>query len=102
MIQVIGPNNVAVPTHFFKIITGVRSNGQVEIQVRFLPDDESFFRYSEVLQMLLHTVAQSFIMPNAVIPGGQPLAQFLVPLEEIEKKAGESNLQSAAKNTMYR
>eukprot|EP01147_Barroeca_monosierra_P007381 gene7381-516_t len=60
--EVIGKNNVAVPTHFFKVVAGMRSDGGVEIQ--------------------------SFILPNQPIPTGQPLINYLVSLEDVEKAAG--------------
>ncbi|EDQ85432.1 uncharacterized protein MONBRDRAFT_34300 [Monosiga brevicollis MX1] len=63
--KVIGPNNVAVPTHFFKVLLIAARN-----------DEERTARL------------QCFIMPNQEIPTGQNLAQFLVPLEQVEKLSG--------------
>ncbi|EGD75001.1 hypothetical protein PTSG_12560 [Salpingoeca rosetta] len=60
--EVIGKNRVAVPTHFFKVVVGKTPKGQLEIQ--------------------------SFIMPNKPIAAGQPLINFLVPLEDVERAAG--------------
>ncbi len=34
--QTIGPNNVSVPTHFFKVICGKMPSGAVEIQAYVL------------------------------------------------------------------
>ncbi|CAF2352267.1 unnamed protein product [Rotaria sp. Silwood2] len=60
--QVIGPNQVAVPTHFFKVIIGQRNDGQLDIY--------------------------SYLMPNEPIDNATPLDQFLVAPELIEQNAG--------------
>eukprot|EP01136_Pigoraptor_vietnamica_P017399 Opistho-1_new@62487 len=60
--KVIGESNVAVPTHFFKIIVSEAQNGALS--------------------------AESYIMPNVVIPDSTPLAVFKVPLIEVEKASG--------------
>ncbi|CAF1498150.1 unnamed protein product [Rotaria magnacalcarata] len=60
--QVIGPNQVAVPTHFFKIIIGQQKDGQLDIY--------------------------SYLMPNEPIDKDTPLEKFLVAPELIEQNAG--------------
>ncbi len=60
--QVIGPSQVAVPTHFFKVIIGQQNNGQLDIY--------------------------SYLMPNEPIDNATPLDQFLVAPELIEQNAG--------------
>lgn len=60
--QVIGKNNVAVPTHFFKVI--VAENDQRELAL------------------------ESYVMPNAPIDDNVPLSAFLVPMETVERAAG--------------
>lgn len=60
--QVIGPNQVAVPTHFFKVMIGQQKDGQLDIL--------------------------SYMMPNAPIDNATPLEEFLVPTELIEQNAG--------------
>ena len=60
--QVIGPNQVAVPTHFFKVIIGQLKGGQLDIY--------------------------SYLMPNEPIDNGTPLDRFLVATELIEQNAG--------------
>lgn len=60
--QVIGnPPNVAVPTHFYKVILTHR-NGQ----------------YSTA----------AFVLPNQPIPDDTPLENFKVPLDAVERGAG--------------
>ncbi|CAO3660601.1 unnamed protein product [Rhizopus microsporus] len=60
--QVIGnPPNVAVPTHFYKVIM-THKNG----------------RYS----------VGAFVLPNAPIPDNTPLEAFKVPLDAVERGAG--------------
>ena len=60
--QVIGSNQVAVPTHFFKVIIGQQHNGQLDIY--------------------------SYLMPNEPIDNATPLEEFLVAPELIEQNAG--------------
>ena len=60
--QVIGPNQVAVPTHFFKVIIGQDKTGALDIY--------------------------SYLMPNEPIDNATPLEKFLVAPELIEQNAG--------------
>lgn len=60
--QVIGNNNVAVPTHFYKVVVGQLPSGLFEME--------------------------AYVMPNAVIDDSTPLTVFQVPLESIERAAG--------------
>lgn len=60
--QVIGQNNVAVPTHFFKIVV-------MENETRDLELD-------------------AFVLPNEEIPDSTPLDNFRVPPESVERAAG--------------
>ncbi|KAK3904372.1 mitochondrial nuclease [Staphylotrichum tortipilum] len=64
--EVIGsPPNVAVPTHFYKVI------------------------YAEEQAAPGGKVALgAFVLPNAVIPNDKPLADFEVPLEAVERASG--------------
>ena len=58
--QVIGEHNVAVPTHFFKVLLGQNHNGTYDLS--------------------------SYIMPNAECT--EALESYLVPIDNIEKAAG--------------
>ena len=60
--QVIGTNQVAVPTHFFKVLIGQQQDGQLDIY--------------------------SYLMPNEPIDNATPLDHFLVAPELIEQNAG--------------
>lgn len=60
--EVIGDNNVAVPTHFFKVVVMEKDSGEKELL--------------------------SFVMPNQVIPEGVDLKAYLVPTETIERASG--------------
>lgn len=60
--EVIGPNSVAVPTHFFKVIV-------------FETADQS------------HAM-EAYVLPNQAIDDKTPLKSFLVPPESIERHAG--------------
>lgn len=65
--EVIGnPPNVAVPTHFAKVIYGVGGK----------PDPKS------------RGALGSFVLPNAAIPNTTPLTSFQVPVQSIERDAG--------------
>lgn len=57
--EVIGQNEIAVPTHFFKVI--------------FVETEKE---------------AEAYILPNEPIPKEKDLEDFRVPLEEVEKSAG--------------
>ncbi|KAI9318008.1 hypothetical protein BX666DRAFT_1933827 [Dichotomocladium elegans] len=61
--QVIGnPPNVAVPTHFYKVIMTRNKQG--------------------------HYHSAAFVLPNAVIPDSTPLEAFRVPVDAVERGAG--------------
>uniref|UniRef100_A0A0N5CD87 Endonuclease n=1 Tax=Strongyloides papillosus TaxID=174720 RepID=A0A0N5CD87_STREA len=60
--KVIGKNNVAVPTHFFKVILIEKSLNNYEMEC--------------------------FVLPNDVIPNETPLDKFYCSLETIERSAG--------------
>lgn len=63
--EVIGsPPNVAVPTHFFKVIFG--EDGRIGGNVALA----------------------AFVLPNAVIANAKPLREFEVPLEIVERASG--------------
>lgn len=60
--QVIGKNNVAVPTHFYKVVVAEAADGQLDME--------------------------AYVMPNQVIDNETPLTAFQVPPESIERAAG--------------
>ncbi|XP_055917593.1 endonuclease G, mitochondrial [Eupeodes corollae] len=60
--QVIGTNNVAVPTHFYKVIVGETADNHLEME--------------------------AYVMPNKEINNETPLQVFQVPPETIERAAG--------------
>ena len=61
--QVIGENNVAVPTHIFKLVFAEKGD------------------FSKVW---------CYIVPNTEIPSREPFEKYEVPLEELEKVSGLS------------
>ncbi|KAF8589960.1 hypothetical protein K439DRAFT_1628168 [Ramaria rubella] len=68
--EVIGnPPNVAVPTHFAKVVLTSR------------PVSPSTPQLSEIS-------TGAFVLPNASIPDDAPLQGFVVPIEAVEKAAG--------------
>jgi len=60
--EVIGSNNVAVPTHFFKVIVGETEKREFDME--------------------------AYIMENTAIEDSVPLKSFLVPKDTIERAAG--------------
>merc|ERR1719357_822795 len=60
--QVIGQNNVSVPTHFFKVVVGETEGRDLEME--------------------------AFVLPNQVIPDDTPLDNFRVPPDSVERAAG--------------
>ena len=70
--EVIGTSQVAVPTHFFKVIVAERCQG---------PTSNPSTRAPPVF-------IAAFILPNEPIAKDTPLEQFLVPLDAVEAAAG--------------
>lgn len=67
--EVIGsPPNIAVPTHFFKLLVG-ENIGQEKISVA------------------------AFVLPNSRIDNEEPLTKFQVPIEALERSSGLELLQ---------
>ncbi|EGS17608.1 mitochondrial nuclease-like protein [Thermochaetoides thermophila DSM 1495] len=63
--EVIGnPPNVAVPTHFYKVIYAEEDGPEKKVALG------------------------AFVLPNAVIPNEKPLQDFEVPLEAVERATG--------------
>ncbi|XP_053137727.1 endonuclease G, mitochondrial [Hemicordylus capensis] len=60
--QVIGKNQVAVPTHFFKVLILEKREGGIELR--------------------------PYVMPNCPVDEKTPLERFLVPIESIERASG--------------
>lgn len=60
--QVIGENNVGVPTHFFKILILEKSAGDA--------------------------ISEGYVLPNEPINAQMPIANFKTPIEKIEKASG--------------
>lgn len=60
--QVIGQNNVSVPTHFFKVVVGETDSKDLEME--------------------------AFVLPNQEIPDNTPLDNFRVPPDSVERAAG--------------
>ena len=60
--EVIGPSNVAVPTHFFKVIAMETNTGEFEIL--------------------------SFVLPNEPMKDDLPLTAFLTPIDAVERASG--------------
>ncbi|EJT98508.1 mitochondrial nuclease [Dacryopinax primogenitus] len=68
--EVIGtPANVAVPTHFAKVVLASRP-------------------LSPVTPNILELSLGAFVLPNAPIPDNVPLESFSVPVETVERAAG--------------
>lgn len=69
--EVIGnPPNIAVPTHFFKLVVCDDGSNNGDLSVG------------------------AFVMPNAVIPNSVPLKEFQVPVEALERSSGLTLLQN--------
>lgn len=72
--QVIGSNNVAVPTHFYKVIVMETSDGKLEME--------------------------SYVLPNQKIDNGTPITMFQVPPETVERAAGLLFFDKLARNKL--
>ncbi|CAG8698828.1 8202_t:CDS:2, partial [Scutellospora calospora] len=78
--QLIGnPPNIAVPTHFFKVILASKEN-----------DSDSQGRKKYALG--------SFLIPNQRIPHDDPLEKYVVPLDALERATGLRFFENLNKN----
>ncbi|KAA1474841.1 hypothetical protein DENSPDRAFT_825009 [Dentipellis sp. KUC8613] len=77
--EVIGnPPNVAVPTHFAKVVLTTRPSSPST------PD--------------VHEISTgAFVLPNAIIPDEAPLETFVVPIDTVERAAGFTLISDAIK-----
>ena len=78
--EVIGnPPNVAVPTHFFKLVVAEKpaKGGSSE-----------------------KIAVEAFVLPNATIANDTPLTDFVVPLSTVERHAGITLMQNADARNM--
>ncbi|KAF5372923.1 hypothetical protein D9758_001742 [Tetrapyrgos nigripes] len=77
--EVIGtPPNVAVPTHFAKVVLTSKPS-------------------SPSTPNILELATGAFVLPNAPIPDGAPLEQFVMPVEAVERAAGLTLFSDAVK-----
>lgn len=72
------PPNIAVPTHFFKLIVA----------------EKSFKRSNNSNDIAI----AAFVMPNEIIPNETPLRNFEVPIESLEKSSGLEFLKNVSNN----
>ncbi|XP_013410102.1 endonuclease G, mitochondrial-like [Lingula anatina] len=72
--EVIGKNNVAVPTHFFKVIVMENEKGDFHLQ--------------------------SFVMPNQALPDNINLFNYQVPVDSIERAAGLLMFEKLPRNRL--
>ncbi|CBQ69564.1 probable NUC1-dna/rna non-specific nuclease, mitochondrial [Sporisorium reilianum SRZ2] len=95
--EVIGnPPNVAVPTHFAKVILGV---GQAS-EGNGAPGPKPEWKGAMAKVGLGGTgmmALGAFVMPNSVIPNEAPLESFAVPIETVERAAGLTLFPPAVK-----
>jgi len=72
--QVLEPNHVAVPTHFFKVIV-CQKKGNFDLQCYVMPNED-------------------------LVDPDQPIANFLTPLDAVEKASGLSICQALPKDRL--
>jgi endonuclease G len=79
--EVIGsPPNIAVPTHFAKVVLAAKPK---------LPETPKVLELS----------AGAFVLPNAAIPDEVPLENFIMPIEAVERAAGLVLFSDAVKSS---
>lgn len=93
--EVIGdPPSVSVPTHFAKVIYAQGRPGDRSLPIpsssSTLPDANNVLTGKIGLSgsSANWTALGAFVLPNAIIPNDQPLKNFLVPVEAVERAAG--------------
>ncbi|XP_055644673.1 endonuclease G, mitochondrial [Toxorhynchites rutilus septentrionalis] len=74
--QVIGANNVAVPTHFYKVIVMETADKRLEME--------------------------SYVLPNSKIDNETPLSMFQVPPETVERAAGLLFFDKIARTQLFK
>ncbi|EST08182.1 DNA/RNA non-specific endonuclease [Kalmanozyma brasiliensis GHG001] len=99
--EVIGsPPNVAVPTHFAKVILGVEQaregNGAPGPKVEWKSGLAKVGLGGGTMAL------GAFVMPNSIIPNEAPLESFAVPLETVERAAGLTLFPPAVKASAKR
>lgn len=86
--EVIGnPPNVAVPTHFAKVILGVSGTDTAA----------SSGPPSALVQTTKALALGAFVIPNAVVPNSTSLRTFSVPVDAVEQAAGLNLFPPAVK-----
>ncbi|PWN44233.1 hypothetical protein IE81DRAFT_311123 [Ceraceosorus guamensis] len=97
--EVIGePSNVAVPTHFAKVIlaSGLPVPTRTQSAPAALPapsnPSPSVPSPTNLTASIVSgrgpTLLGAFVLPNAIIPNEVPLRNFIVPVESVEKASG--------------
>lgn len=74
------PPNIAVPTHFAKVVLAAKPSSPST------PD-------------ILELSAGAFVLPNAIIPDEAPLEGFVMPIEAVERAAGLNLFSEAVKSS---
>jgi len=88
--EVIGdPPNVAVPTHFFKLVFATRAAAAGVTHALPAPGSPpSGAAPAGHVGGSLEMVAAAFVLPNEPIPESTPLTEFVVPIEQLERHSG--------------
>lgn len=95
--EVIGnPPNVAVPTHFAKVILGIGQPSQASGAPGPKPEWKGGLGNVGLGGGIMALGA--FVMPNSVIPNEAPLESFAVPIETVERAAGLTLFPPAVKS----
>ena len=83
--EVIGPHEVAVPTHLFKVVlTDGGTDGRRRRSALHACAHHGAFPPSGTDGRRL----SAFVVPNAHVPGHPDLDSFVVPVEEVERRSG--------------
>ncbi|KAJ9103996.1 hypothetical protein QFC21_002459 [Naganishia friedmannii] len=97
--EVIGnPPNIAVPTHFAKVILTSRSHN-ASSSFGLGGSSKSTALGGGVTEAARDISIGAFVLPNAVIPDEVPLTAFQVPVESVEKAAGLTLFAPAVKQS---
>ncbi|KAI3482119.1 hypothetical protein L1887_55250 [Cichorium endivia] len=98
--EVIGnPPNIAVPTHFAKVILGVGTASEAN----GAPGPKPEWKAIGAKMGLGNVMALgAFVLPNSVIPNEAPLESFAVPVETVERAAGLTLFPPAVKGAAKR
>ena len=88
---------MAVPTHFYKVILGIKRQGTSSNRAKDIDDDMADLKHSlselrNGKNSKIKVVLGAFVLPNEVIDEKIRLMSFQVPVDTVEASSGNKYL----------